>query len=162
MITAPCPCGRRPRGRNDLLLALRHLLCGDRGRGKGNARREGARLLPRHFAEPGCDVRVPHGIGDRNVPDREADALHEPEPLARPDRSPVRVRGRGRSPRHDRGRGRLVRHERMAIASSCPNAKTALISVPVKYMHSTLEVADINCIDSAAKIIAEFAERGDF
>ena len=49
-----------------------------------------------------------------------------------------------------------------AIASSCPNAKTALISVPVKYMHSTLEVADINCIDSAAKIIAEFAERGDF
>lgn len=49
-----------------------------------------------------------------------------------------------------------------AIAESFPNAETALISVPVRYMHSTVEVGKTECIEEAAKIIAAFAERGEY
>lgn len=47
-----------------------------------------------------------------------------------------------------------------AIASACPGARTALISVPVKYMHSVYEVCSVETVEKAARLVSAFAERG--
>lgn len=49
-----------------------------------------------------------------------------------------------------------------AIGMACPGAETALISVPVKYMHTTFELCSLDAIDAAARLTAAFAERGAY
>ncbi len=48
-----------------------------------------------------------------------------------------------------------------AIANSGKNTKCALISVPIRYMHTTGEVLSLSDVDNAAKIIAEFIKEGE-
>lgn len=47
-----------------------------------------------------------------------------------------------------------------AVAFGSPRAKTALISVPVRYMHTSAEVCSLKCIEAAASIVSRFAEGG--
>lgn len=47
-----------------------------------------------------------------------------------------------------------------AVAFGSPSAKTALISVPIRYMHSSVEVCSLKCIEAAAEIVCRFAEGG--
>ncbi len=49
-----------------------------------------------------------------------------------------------------------------AIANSGKNSKCALISIPIRYMHTTGEVLSLSDIDAAAKLIAEFIKEGEF
>ena len=45
------------------------------------------------------------------------------------------------------------------ICVSRGGVRTALISIPQRYMHTPVEVADIRDIENCAKLIAEFLER---
>lgn len=47
-----------------------------------------------------------------------------------------------------------------AAALGSPSAHTALISVPIKYMHTSVEVCSVKCIEAAAKLVRCFAEGG--
>ncbi len=46
------------------------------------------------------------------------------------------------------------------VAKNADNAKCALISVPIRYMHSTCEVLNYADIENAAKILAAFIKEG--
>ena len=48
-----------------------------------------------------------------------------------------------------------------AVAKNADNCRCALLSVPIRYMHSTCEVVSFADIENAAKIIAAFIEEGD-
>ena len=45
------------------------------------------------------------------------------------------------------------------ITISKGGIKTALVSLPQKYMHTPIETVDVRDIESSAKLIAEFIER---
>ena len=47
-----------------------------------------------------------------------------------------------------------------AVAKNADNCRCALLSVPIRYMHSTCEVLSFADIENAAKIIAAFIEEG--
>ncbi len=47
-----------------------------------------------------------------------------------------------------------------AVARNADNCRCALVSVPIRYMHSTCEVLNIKDIENAAKLIAAFCEEG--
>ncbi|MBQ2941684.1 MAG: M42 family peptidase [Clostridia bacterium] len=47
-----------------------------------------------------------------------------------------------------------------AVARNADNCRCALLSVPIRYMHSTCEVVNIKDIENAAKLIAAFCEEG--
>ncbi len=48
-----------------------------------------------------------------------------------------------------------------AVAKNADNCRCALVSIPIRYMHSTCEVINIKDIESAAKLIAAFCEEGE-
>lgn len=48
-----------------------------------------------------------------------------------------------------------------AIAAASPDAHTALLSVPIRYMHTLTEVLSLSDIDAAAKIVAQFVNGGE-
>lgn len=48
-----------------------------------------------------------------------------------------------------------------AVAAGSPDAHTALLSVPLRYMHSVTEVLSLNDIENTARIIAEFTQGGE-
>lgn len=48
-----------------------------------------------------------------------------------------------------------------AVAKNAENCRCALLSVPIRYMHSTCEVVNYSDIENAAKILAAFIEEGD-